>query len=299
MDLYLNEEEAIILEEIVRCTYLVADEYNKLMDMEVNGKSVDSFNLDSLKEALEEEKRVYLVFKNNSSYLFSILDKLEELGGFMETTYSSLASSSCIIDRIVSNLRVIGYDYKNSNMEKRSNLLAEMFFLKIMSIYSKIYDDIKGDMKLRDRKSLLFKKYDSLFGLTICESYLVDNNFDFMPVLEEFSDVYGEICNFSSDYFYEIFKATIDDVFLNITDENYENLSFNGELLSHYIYLRSILVLMDDESLVNARKYFDLVFNSFSYASNYKYDKNKKHIGLIEKAFDEVSSDKVRYRDKN
>lgn len=50
--IYILMKKGYYFEEIVRCTYLVADEYNKLMDMEVNGKSVDSFNLDSLREAL-------------------------------------------------------------------------------------------------------------------------------------------------------------------------------------------------------------------------------------------------------
>lgn len=296
MDLYLNEEEAILLEEIVRCTYLVADEYNKLMDMEINGESIEGFNLNSLKRALNDEKKSYLVFKNNPNLLFSILNKLEDVNNSMENTGTSLTSSSCIIARIVSTLEIIGYDYKNSNMEKRSNLVAESTFLKIMSIYSKIYDDIKYDIKLNDRKSFLLKKYDSLFSMIVCVPYLVNNNFDFKSTLEEFNKIYGKYSN--SNYFYEIYKASIDDLFLNITDENYEDLSFKGELLSHYVYLRSILVLMDDKDICNARNYFDLVFNSFSYLSNHKYDKNKKHIRLIEKAFDEVSSDKVRYKDK-
>lgn len=296
MDLYLNEEEAILLEEIVRCTYLVADEYNKLMDMEINGESIEGFNLNSLKRALNDEKRSYLVFKDNPNLLFSVLNKLEDVNNSMENTGTSLTSSSCIIARIVSTLEIIGYDYKNSNMEKRSNLVAESTFLKIMSIYSKIYDDIKYDIKLNDRKSFLLKKYDSLFSMIVCVPYLVKNNFDFKSTLEEFNKIYGKYSN--SNYFYEIYKASIDDLFLNITDENYEDLSFKGELLSHYVYLRSILVLMDDKDICNARNYFDLVFNSFSYLSNHKYDKNKKHIRLIEKAFDEVSSDKVRYRDK-
>lgn len=271
--LYLNEEEATVLEEITRCTYSVADEYNKLMDMEVNGKSIDGFNLYSLKKALDEESKAYLVFKDNSSLLFSILSKLEDVNNYMENTDTSLTSSSCIIDRIVS-------------------------VLKIMSIYSKIYDDIKSDIKLSDRKSFLLKKYDNLFTMTICESYVVNNNFDFKSALEEINKIYGSYCDSCFNYFYEIYKATIDDLFINITDENYEDLSFKGELLSHYVYLRSILVFMDDKDIVNARNYFDLVFNSSSYIGNHKFDKNKKHIKLIEKAFDEVSSDKVRYRDK-
>lgn len=298
MDLYLNEEEAILLEEIVRCTYIVADEYNELMDMEINGESIEKFNLNGLKRALNDEAKSYLVFKNNPNLLFSILNKLEDVNNFMENTGTSLTSSSCIIARIVSTLEIIGYDYKNSNMEKRSNLVAESTFLKIMSIYSKIYDDIKYDIKLSNRKSFLLKKYDSLFSMIVCEPCLVNNNFDFKSTLEEFNMIYGKYSNSYSNYFYEIYKASIDDLFLNITDENYEDLSFKGELLSHYVYLRSILVLMDDKDICNARNYFDLVFNSFSYLSNHKYDKNKKHIRLIEKAFDEVSSDKVRYKDK-
>ncbi len=296
--LYLNEEEATVLEEITRCTYSVADEYNKLMDMEVNGKSIDGFNLYSLKKALDEESKAYLVFKDNSSLLFSILSKLEDVNNYMENTDTSLTSSSCIIDRIVSVLKIISYYYTNSNIEKRSNFLAELTFLKIMSIYSKIYDDIKSDIKLSDRKSFLLKKYDNLFTMTICESYVVNNNFDFKSALEEINKIYGSYCDSCFNYFYEIYKATIDDLFINITDENYEDLSFKGELLSHYVYLRSILVFMDDKDIVNARNYFDLVFNSSSYIGNHKFDKNKKHIKLIEKAFDEVSSDKVRYRDK-
>jgi hypothetical protein len=187
------------------------------------------------------------------------------------------------------------YDYVNAEILKNYLILIQKYIDNGLDSIKKIIN-----INMIDSKKLTKVKYDNAFLNFEIEKYMTDSNFevsnlifldskDKLDKLNIESNIYNEIRN---ERIVKAINTKIKKILSGKKDFEIEVATLN--LFYDYCYLRSLLVMVDEEVIADINDWFHDYITSPKYAKDFK--NNSVNEKIVTEAFKSVNKDKNFYQ---
>lgn len=321
MSVFLEKKDKKLLDELIKISQSIYSCYEKLINLELNNKkSSDEYRkiLDYITLALETEKEKYqslnldvnkcLLYKEylcsdemHEDYYYSndfaITEQDEDYKIIIRRviinildyiTANDLSVFPSQVFSLLENFGINNAEQILTNKYNTSVAIIQSFDKEIFFNFILMINKLFGKEKLLIYKENLLKvKYNTIFLNKDIESEMLIQNFNMNNQIFD-SDIIKKYYNIN-DYYYnnskenyilEVVKTYIDDI-LNTPNDEYIN--SNLSLGLKYIYLNSLLYLVDDyENILTLILYFrDMVDYPGFYENRQRYSKSIINISKL------------------
>lgn len=236
---------------------------------------------------------------NNLEDVKEIIDTLEEKYNVkniysIEEDIKNIMEINPVIRRINSKLQRIFYNKKQPNSDRHTNVIFDAFreqFLMIDYIETKIrtffYHLLSNHLKASNGQAEIYHATlkiisEELIFINDDERLLFDTKINYNPIYLDQNNV----MKFMNDYLINLVKNILLTV-INYTDTDLENNNNYAYAISYQILLRSIFLIIDDNTLL---AYLNEYFNSI------KIDNNSIINGIITTSFIANYRDEIDYK---
>jgi len=303
----LNYDDCIILDRICNITIDICQLYEELYKLEIfDLKEINEYKnkLELLKNKVSKEDKLYSsiedlndVTRISTAILYSYNKKVEidtknMLNQYRNKDYDDIARKR-IVRKLYNRFSIEMSKGLKFNLEDKFMIFDEIKKKKFYSILENSIGNSDGNI---DKNILIYEKYFNALYISSDENILLNNNF-YIEDLDEVSNVdFNDMNNI-------VLKLEVMDTIrkeivrlLDLTDEDYEDSDTKVILSIDILYLRSFMMLLNEDMVNDINIWFHEYIESFGYLSKHKFDKKYKNTEeYIINAFKKYNDDRAKY----